>query len=466
MIILLSFLIPFLAHSFTFGVITDIHLDLGYDPEVGRLDHCKKGGKKANFPALYGRKGCDTPYSLLVSCIEELKKKKIDAILVAGDLANHFSHIRKKNPFNNETYRRLKNIIENCTITLKRAFPNTPIIFTPGNNDFLYNYQLPSPELKEDYYEFLYNTWIKNINANKEADIIENKFSFMNSGSYSINVTNEVKVISLNCVNFAVRRNDSTAGLDWLEEVLEKTEKMNMKAILLYHFPHGFFHSPIGREAYWDRKYARGLLSILRKYKKTISIIVTGHTHISYIQCMHGNRLEGYSIENQFRSRKQHNNDTIDDDFSSSMIVARGLSPMLINNPGFGLLYFKGTTPTLYEEYSFLLKHSFNSTNVSASKYWVKLYDTNHDYKLQNLTAEEIARFVKRIYEDVFLLAKYYFFKIGVVLPRFFETKSKSDQIEILAREICKCYYYEDQAYALMCAKRMQAKLNEKMLGT
>lgn len=170
-LLLIFFLFLFLQKilSFSVAVITDVHLDLNYDPESSSEDNCQKGKRKTSTIAYYGRKNCDSPFSLFKSALMKIKSLNPDLVLVPGDLASHFVQLPIKQDFNLSAYRIIQNNIANFTNTIGDILFGLPIMFTPGNGDYLYNYQVPKFKHKHQYYNFLYKKWILDIYANKNA---------------------------------------------------------------------------------------------------------------------------------------------------------------------------------------------------------------------------------------------------------------------------------------------------------
>jgi hypothetical protein len=153
---------------FTVSVVGDIHLDLNYDPTVNPDSFCQVGGTKSSTVAPYGRHGCDSPYSLLKSTLEEMKTRNPnpDLIVVPGDIVTHIIPSLSHN-FTLEKYESLKEVIANSTKEIALNFPKVPVIFTQGNDDYVVNYQVPNKTYKRDFYSFAYKKVIKEIEANK-----------------------------------------------------------------------------------------------------------------------------------------------------------------------------------------------------------------------------------------------------------------------------------------------------------
>jgi len=161
---------------FTVSVIGDIHLDLNYDPTVNPDSFCQIGGTKSSTVAPYGRHGCDSPYSLFKSTLEKMKAQNPnpDLIVVPGDMVTHIIPSLTHN-FTLEKYESLKEVISNSTKEIALMFPKVPVIFTQGNDDYVVNYQVPNKTYKKDFYSFVYEKVIKEIEANKVYVRVERK---------------------------------------------------------------------------------------------------------------------------------------------------------------------------------------------------------------------------------------------------------------------------------------------------
>ncbi len=163
---------------FTVSVMTDVHLEPDYDPHVDSKAACLSGRRNLSSTlALYGRKGCDSPTTLFESALRKMKEAvpMPNVIVVPGDLVTHSIPRGANAKFDAVRYAKLKSVIANYTRLVLREFPYTPILFTPGNDDYVINYNVPDQAHSADYYGFLYKTWIKDIGANKMAVIIRNK---------------------------------------------------------------------------------------------------------------------------------------------------------------------------------------------------------------------------------------------------------------------------------------------------
>jgi hypothetical protein len=156
------------------GIITDVHLDLEYDPYIPSSKYCHNSDVRTDEVAHFGRQGCDSSYRLMKSTISQMKEitPQPDLILVPGDLSSHQIPLHETSPFKSENWELMKNTVKNLTFSLRDEFQETPLIFSIGNNDVLWHYQVPKKDFKKEFYQFYYDTWITQIPANARAVII------------------------------------------------------------------------------------------------------------------------------------------------------------------------------------------------------------------------------------------------------------------------------------------------------
>ena len=95
-----------------------------------------------------------------------------DLIVLPGDFVTH-SIPQKNGTFGIDKYIELKNTIANHSATVAKMFPETPMIFSQGNDDYPINYNVPNKTMKHDYYKSLYSYFVENIKANKFAVIFK-----------------------------------------------------------------------------------------------------------------------------------------------------------------------------------------------------------------------------------------------------------------------------------------------------
>lgn len=151
-------------------VMNDVHLDLDYKERASPKTRCRSLRIEDSTRAPFGRRGCDSPKELLDSTLQKMREVVPfpDVIIVPGDLVTHALPL-KHGPYNESLYAEVMRTIEHHAKAVADAFPQTPIIFTQGNDDFPVNYQVPNKTYKYKYYGLTYRFFITNIPANKFA---------------------------------------------------------------------------------------------------------------------------------------------------------------------------------------------------------------------------------------------------------------------------------------------------------
>ena len=134
-----------------FAAISDIHLNLAYDPNIAYShgtprSYCQiePGAFLADEVANFGRYGCDTPPLMFDNMLKIMQNElpNLDVLFVPGDLIGHSYPEHEDDPTAGN-YEALLEIHKIVGQKLADAFPDTIILPTIGNNDTKYHYQAP-----------------------------------------------------------------------------------------------------------------------------------------------------------------------------------------------------------------------------------------------------------------------------------------------------------------------------------
>ena len=125
---------------------------------------------------------------------------------------------------------------------LAKYLPNTLIIPSYGNNDWLFHYQYPDGDHKSDFLSKMYKNWfLKQPKASKNPDLEKWSETFMEGGYYMVNFTDNFSILSLNTLMFNTnllaindKGFDANKQLDWLENHLNSSAP-NHRFVLTYH---------------------------------------------------------------------------------------------------------------------------------------------------------------------------------------------------------------------------------------
>lgn len=248
-------------------------------------------------------------------------------------------------------------------------------------------------------YSTIYEYWINT--ANNKKYITEDTYtSFLDGGYYYLDIDG-IRYASINSLYYSTVMHtqiDSQAAnnqLVWLESLLLDAKAKSKKVILLYHIPLGKFLTPSGNANFWNDTYSQQFTRIIQSYSNDIIITINGHTHIEDL------RVNNAGIAfSPYRGAFYNNN-----------IVVRGVSPNLENNPGFSILDVQNMIPSSLTSYTFDIVKSINAT--SADAYWSKLYESNKDLQMTNLTVAGISDLQSRASKSITLFLKYIAYKLG-----------------------------------------------------
>lgn len=152
-------------------------------------------------------------------------------------------------------------------------FPNIPVIFSIGNNDGMIHDTLASKSSID--LVSLGNIWLTEFPK-------EQVISFQSRGSFSLWISNRIKVVSLNTLyffknNFMVEscKSGSSPGsiqLKWLESELKDIQIKEAKALIIGHIP------PL--KLFYHSNCLEKLLKIFSEYSSLISFQAYGHINI------------------------------------------------------------------------------------------------------------------------------------------------------------------------------------------
>lgn len=459
--------------KFTVAVMNDVHLDLKYNPSVIVEDFCQNGGRKTSTLAPYGRKGCDSPYSLFISSLEKLKSVNPhpDLMLVPGDIVTH-AIPRTDGKFDPLLYQQLKYVVNNYTDTVSQMFPETPILFTQGNDDYVINYQVPDTQHKFDYYQFMYQKIITDIKANKFADTPENREIYLQTGCYTMELQQGLLLISINSMHFSIKNNwhndpESPARIwTWFAETLKNAKQKNLRVILIYHIPHGSFLTPVGSEKFWTEDHEAKLRVLLKQYADIISAIFAGHIHISALDSSNYDsnnspeKSQIYGLIDEIFDSNKRNEMLNQKNFYAGMVVNRAITPLFVNNPGFSLFYYIDTFdfPKYYEEYSFELPATYNKTDP-ADKYWFYLYHSMNDLQIKDMSSKGIQDFLDSLVHDLTKFLKYMLYKLGEKPREIFMNKDRIELFKSAFLHYCS-KITNDMAEKIMCFDSLKEKFN------
>lgn len=115
-----------------FWHVTDLHLDPTYHITDDHTKVCASSkGANASNPGPFGDVLCDSPYHLILSAFDFIKKSGQEAsfMIWTGDSPPHV-------PVHELSTDRVINVIANMTTTVQRLFPDLQVFPALGNHDY------------------------------------------------------------------------------------------------------------------------------------------------------------------------------------------------------------------------------------------------------------------------------------------------------------------------------------------
>jgi hypothetical protein len=184
---------------------------------------------------------------------------------------------------------------------LTQEFPDTPILYTFGNDDsFITDYGPFASPFKQGAPSITPLDIARNnpnwkgqfLSTGKVCGAPKQEFPCILSenireGYYAAYIDPKFRIISLNSVMFSTRQQfakDSsvTSQFDWLENQLKEAEVNHESVLLTTHIPPG--NDVYVDEPFWNEQASMRFLKLVNKYQKTIVAILAAHTHYNEVK--------------------------------------------------------------------------------------------------------------------------------------------------------------------------------------
>ena len=382
-------------------VASDIHFNPMADPSlVPQLMAADPAGWEIilnqTAPRSFSQYGQDTNWWLLQSSLDQMRQTmpRPAVFLLLGDLLAHhfpatFQAITHDNDREHHRIFVLKTI-QFLALQLRRRWPDTQILLTPGNDDDMcgdYTIEAGGP--------FLTDT-AETVRTLAKAD--EHLAADWRSlGSYSLTpaAIPGIKIVSFNSVFFSEKYEplsfnhsceevQSTAPSQmfaWLEQTLSAAKKANQKVWLMFHIPPGIdgYGSVHNHETscrtnivpMWIPEWTVKFDSLLINYQGTIAVSFAGHDHTD-----------------DFRVVRDG------DTAKAFVLIDPPISPIYDQNPAFRV--FDVDSSEVHDQTTYYLT---NLTTAGAKQpgIWKKEYTFSREWKTRQLDAASLGK----IYDDV-----------------------------------------------------------------
>ena len=145
-----------IENQITIGLITDIHIDLEYDPYGMESDWYYNENKNISRP--FGRYGSASPFLLLRSALHkmkyefELKNNTLKLLFFGGDYSNH------------RDFNKIEEILDKVTSLTLEIFPEVKVVFNLGNHDAPND---PGADGQEMWFGLYYKKWLETYPPNR-----------------------------------------------------------------------------------------------------------------------------------------------------------------------------------------------------------------------------------------------------------------------------------------------------------
>ena len=167
------------ASALKIGHISDLHLNLRYDPYWGPYMDGREGdcivdqGIQTDVKAPMGRYGCDPPMILVETMLDAFVEHhgKQDVIILTGDFNAHHTAMNYAGTDDelenaDQTFSILLAQHAGLTELLASKFPDTLVLPAFGNNDFEFH-DNPIPDSVANFFnDYVYNLWFKLLPGN------------------------------------------------------------------------------------------------------------------------------------------------------------------------------------------------------------------------------------------------------------------------------------------------------------
>ena len=398
----------------TFLIASDIHFNPMADASlVADLAAAEPDQWEAIFArskrTAFSQYGEDTNWWLLQSSLDAMRATLPHPafILATGDaLAHQFPETYRKitHDSNRENYRKfVLKTVEFLALELRKRFPDTKILLTPGNNDEeCGNYSIEAGGA------FLHDT------ADLARKLAQGDDDFRGSwealGSYDVPhpALPGVRLVSLNSVFFSNLYHaqlfsegcapvDSTAAAKlfaWLESRLSRAQQNHEKVWLMFHIPPGidsYFSiqkhqtlvkttaAPIPEKLcasaivpMWVPTWTSQFDTLLKKYDGTVIVSLAGHTH-----------TDDFRIINASGATP------------AFVLINPAVSPIYRQNPAFRVASFAGDGSLTDQSVYYLTNLEFASSTTRGE--WKKEYTFSQAWKMQRLDAASLATLYDKI---------------------------------------------------------------------
>ncbi|XP_054264443.1 acid sphingomyelinase-like phosphodiesterase 3b [Macrosteles quadrilineatus] len=354
-----------------FWHITDIHLDVDYSEKGDPRKNCwhSRGGGRDTV-GKFGHYSCDSPWSLVHSAAKLMKTRSaedVEFVLWTGDGLSVMSSSRSSE--------KQVAALQNLTHLFSLTFPSQFVFPALGHDD-------PGGNLGErlSYHELasFWQQWLPT----------EALQTFNKGGYYTIEqADHKLRIIALN-TNLFSSPERGEVQLNWLTEVLEKSQILREKVYIVGHMGPGPDERQPDTMPHFSEEAARRYLALVRRFSDIIAGQFFGHLHSDTFRLVYNHAARPVSW----------------------MLMAPSLSPRRTNgganNPGLRLYKFNKDTGQVLDYTQFYLDLSLANERGKAE--WRLEYNFTSYYGLTNISAGSLHELAASFRHDTRAFDKYY----------------------------------------------------------
>jgi sphingomyelin phosphodiesterase acid-like 3 len=381
-----------------FLIVTDIHFDPFADPAlVDRLIAADVDAWPGIFESGqqgFAQYGSDANYPLMMSALDEAREllPRPDFVLYAGDYLVHQFETKFEAHGGGGPEAFADFVVKTMTFVseqLQAAFPQTPVYGTLGNDDAICGNYMVAPGQRflaavgelwaahSEHPEAFADFGIGGFYVVPHPTVQDRDLIVLNTVLWSINYENRCNPAA---------SDPGVAQLAWLEWTLYRTKLDGRTASLLFHIPPGIdsYYSSHGSgtcrenvKTFLKEEYEKPFLALLERYRDILQTSYAGHSHMDDFRI-----VEAAAGDPILLTR-----------------ITPAISPIFVNNPGFGLVLYDRASGDLLD-YATVYLTNLEAAGRGEAARWAIEYTFRGAYGYTTFDPETATRLAQAIRSD------------------------------------------------------------------
>ncbi|OHS96334.1 Ser/Thr protein phosphatase [Tritrichomonas foetus] len=298
----------------------------------------------------------------MIENIPKYAKKKPQFVLFGGDAPAHGLSLSMSE---------LHNLIGKIAHDIKSMFPDVPLLYVLGNNEFWPNYGFDNFSNDGENFESLSKYLQPVLNLNEEQ-----LRTFKKGGYYFHDFpSSNLRILILNSIiynRWRIYKEDPYNQFEWILNVSQDAKEKGLKIGISFHIPPGVTYTTGDYSKLnqgWITEHIYKFDEIVSKCD--IEFFIAGHSHYDMIVPLNGN------------------SDSLSKGFSLS---APSLSPQHKNNPGFRIFeYQQGKLLNFRQYYADILMNPQDKLD------WMLEYDFRKAYSVADISKDSLKKVINWI---------------------------------------------------------------------